>query len=158
VTWLPIIPVGVRGRGTGRIIGAYALLDSGSTTSFCTQKLADDIGVQGKAENLVINTLEKRGSVTTTSMVGLDVMDMDEQVLLEVPRVYTRKDLHISMHGIAEDADLEKWPHLQGVGVCRLKVHQVDLLLGQDVPLALTPKEIRNGGPGEPYAVRTVLG
>ena len=38
------------------------------------------------------------------------------------------------------------------------KANEVSLLIGQDVPDALKPLEVRDGGDGQPYAVRTALG
>ena len=35
----------VKGRGNGRIIEPYALLDNGSTATFCTEQLLEDLGV-----------------------------------------------------------------------------------------------------------------
>ena len=41
---LSIVPVKVKGRGKGRIIETYALLDNGSTATFCTEQLLEDFG------------------------------------------------------------------------------------------------------------------
>ena len=41
---LSIVPVKVKGRGKGRIIETYALLDNGSTATFCTEQLLEDLG------------------------------------------------------------------------------------------------------------------
>ena len=37
---LPIVPVKVKGRGNGEIITTYALLDNGSTSTWCSESLA----------------------------------------------------------------------------------------------------------------------
>ena len=42
---LPIVPVKVKGRGKDVIVTTYALLDSGSTSSWCSQTLAKRHGV-----------------------------------------------------------------------------------------------------------------
>lgn len=47
---LPIVAVKVRAPGGGPECEAYALLDNGSTTTFCTQGLAQKIGVQDHKE------------------------------------------------------------------------------------------------------------
>ena len=45
---LPIIPVTVRSPDGNKQYNTYALLDSGSTNSFCLQELADELQVKGK--------------------------------------------------------------------------------------------------------------
>ena len=46
---LPIVPVKVKGRGSGEIITTYALLDNGSTSTWCSEGLAKKLGVEGHA-------------------------------------------------------------------------------------------------------------
>ena len=54
--------------------------------------------------------------------------------------------------------DLKKWPHLNDINFPMVADEQITLLIGQDVPVALTPIEVRAGKAGEPFATRTVLG
>jgi len=49
--------------------------------------------------------------------------------------------------------DFTQWSHLSGIAFCDVSVSQVSLLLGQDVPEALTPLEVSKGNDGDPYAV-----
>ena len=43
----PIVPVKVKGRGSGEIITTYALLDNGSTSTWCSENLIKKLGVVG---------------------------------------------------------------------------------------------------------------
>ena len=55
--------------------------------------------------------------------------------------------------------DLESYAHLSGLDIPSYNNYQgVDLLIGQDHAEAFLPLEIRKGGPGEPFAVRSILG
>ena len=56
---LPIVPVRVRQHGgsTEDVI-TYALLDSGSTHSFCSEALREKLGVPGRHEKMRLTTLE----------------------------------------------------------------------------------------------------
>ena len=45
---LPIIPVQLKSRNSDKYIYTYAFLDSGSTATFCTEKIANLLHVEGK--------------------------------------------------------------------------------------------------------------
>ena len=47
-TALPIVPVKVRAQGSPFCIETYALLDTGSNSTFCFSMLLDRLGVKGK--------------------------------------------------------------------------------------------------------------
>ena len=53
--------------------------------------------------------------------------------------------------------DINDIQHLKDIPVPS-KASEVSLLIGQDVPDALKPLEVRDGGDHQPYAVRTALG
>ena len=55
-------------------------------------------------------------------------------------------------------SDIAKWSHLQNLKLPKDDIDNVSILIGQDVPTALIPLEVRSGLLDEPYAVRTVLG
>ena len=59
---LSIVPVKVKGRGKGRIIETYALLANGSTATFCTEQLLEDLGVHGNKCELSLATIENENT------------------------------------------------------------------------------------------------
>lgn len=96
-----------------------------------------------------------------TSIAKLEIADIDRQVTIKMPNVYTKNNLPIDIRCIGNGEDIDRWPHLKGLMLPRLHgINQVGLLIGQDVPEALTPLEVVHGGTGSrcPYATRTVLG
>ena len=58
---LPLVPVQAFSPDGSRSMMTYALLDSGSTTTFCTKKLTESLRLCGKRGTLSLNTLEKTG-------------------------------------------------------------------------------------------------
>ncbi|XP_042229944.1 uncharacterized protein LOC121873355 [Homarus americanus] len=58
---------------------------------------------------------------------------------------------------VATAQDVSRWKHLRGVPVPDQDC-SVELLIDQDVPYSLIPLEVRVGGGGAPFAVRTRLG
>ena len=52
--------------------------------------------------------------------------------------------------------DINDIQHLKYIPIPSI-ANEVSLMIGQDVPDALKPLEVRDGGDGQPYAVRTPL-
>ena len=156
---LPIVPVRVRQHGgsTEDVI-TYALLDSGSTHSFCSEALREKLGVPGRHEKMRLTTLENYDTPIDTFAVTLQVTDMNDDNILVMKHVLTRPKFHVSSNCLVSQKELTRWPHLCDIPLPDIDAREAHLLIGQDNPLALTPKEVREGGPGTPYAVRTILG
>ena len=156
---LPIVPVRVRQHGgsTEDVI-TYALLDSGSTHSFCSEALREKLGVPGRHEKMRLTTLENYDTPIDTFAVTLQVTDMNDDNILVMKHVVTRPKFHVSSNCLVSQKELTRWPHLCDIPLPDIDAREAHLLIGQDNPLALTPKEVREGGPGTPYAVRTILG
>jgi predicted aspartyl protease len=55
---LPITPVIVRGFDSGQRVRTQALLDTGSTNTFCTEDLLRQLNVQGQTATMSLTTLE----------------------------------------------------------------------------------------------------
>ena len=154
---LPIVPVRVRAQGRNAYVHTYALLDSGSTSTFCTDELARQLNAASRKQSLSLTTLEKSNSTVETSVVSLIIDSGPATDVIKLPCVYTRESINIQDTYIAKVDDLKGWQHLQGIDVPIVTQHEVGLLIGQDVPDALIPLEVRRAQHG-PYAVRTKLG
>ncbi len=156
---LPIVPVRVKALGENRTIDTYALLDAGSTSSFCTAGLMSELGVDGKKETLSLTTLESKDKKTDTFVIGLEVCGIRQEDWLELPTVYTRPDLAITCLNKATYTDLQSWDHLKELPLPEVSnTEVVTILIGQDCPEALMPLEVKRGDKGSPYAVRSALG
>ncbi|XP_038060478.1 uncharacterized protein LOC119731375 [Patiria miniata] len=155
---LPIVPVKVKAKGSGVCIDTYALLDSGSTSTFCTEELAKRLKLCGQQQQLSLTTLAGANVQTATTVISLTVSGIDCKQPVELPLVYTRRELPIHDANLAKQEDIEKWPHLQGLKLPQVDKGRVQLLIGQDVPEALMPLEVKKGERNAPYATRTELG
>ena len=155
---LPIVPVQVRVKGSERTIRTCALLDSGSTNSFCCEELTDLLAVNGQKEIFTLTTLGRADSMEEAQVVSLEVSDINSERSFDIPKVYTRRELPISMQNAATLDDVAKWPHLRDIPLPNLQGLKVMLLIGQDVPEAMICYETRQGSRGAPYAVRTPFG
>ena len=158
-TALPLVPVKVWSPDGTRSVSTHALLDSGSTTSFCTESLARSVGIKGKHESLALSTLMSSVDSVEMSVLELTISDVHEQHMIHFDRIYAMRNLPVTMQNAATQKDVDKWPHLRDIElVDSSSVNKVDLLIGQDAPVALAPLEVRRGGTKAPFAVKTVLG
>ena len=155
---MSIVPVKVKGRGSGEIITTYALLDNGSTSTWCSESLVKKLGVVGPRIDVSLSTVEKDCNPTSCHIVCLEIMDMDEINMIDLPQVLTKEKLNISADGVACQDDGNRWSHLSGIQVPERINAEVELLIGQDVPKALEPSEIRSRRDNWPYAAKTRFG
>jgi hypothetical protein len=72
--------------------------------------------------------------------------------------VYSKQNLPISPANIATLEDIKTWPHLKGLRIPEVGAEEVTILIGQDCPDAIMPRQMIKGNRGEPYAMRTLLG
>ena len=155
---LPIVPVVVRAPGNQRCVTTYALLDTGSSSTFCSEELMKELGLTGDKELLCLTTLEKQNSKVETMSISLEVSDVAGEIVLQLPVVYSKPSLPVNLDNLGKPEDLSKWNYLRDVDLPRINAEKVTLLIGQDNPEALVPTDFRKGAAGEPYATKTVFG
>ena len=155
---LPIVPVVVSSDEQDVVVSTYALLDSGSTNSFCSAQLVDQFRVTGQKSQLSLTTLDNANSVTEMQSVSLKITGMNTGASVALPVVYVRPQIYMNGLDAVRTTDLTQWSHFSGTAFPDVSLSQVSLLIGQDVPEALIPLEVSEGNAGDPYAVRTILG
>lgn len=147
-TYMPIVQVLINNK-----VKVNALLDTGSSNSFCSSRLINRLNLDGQAVSYCLSTLSKSVH-TKTKMVNLSLMSnngeninlLDVYVIDKIPVKSAYLDRNIYKH--FADIDL----------VTCGDIHEVDLLIGQDHAEALVPLEVRKGNKGEPFAIKTILG
>ena len=155
---LPIVPVKVKVRGKDVIVTTYAMLDSGSTSSWCSESLAKRLGVVGSRVLVSLSTIETDSTPLSCRRVNLEIMDIAEVNIVELPDVLTKDKLNVSSDCVSSQDDVDPWPHLSDIKVPKVIRSEVELLIGQDVPEALEPSEIRSCRGNGPYATKTKFG
>ena len=157
VTGMPVLPVKVKAEGSNRTVETCAFLDGGSNTSFATETLLKKLGAKGDQTTLSLTTMEKERSELKSSIVRLEVSDLDGQHTIILPSVFSVTKLPVLKEDIPRQSDVDRWPHLQGIAMPEIDA-EVSLLIGNDVTKALQPTEIRGSDHEGPYAMKTALG
>ncbi|KAJ8705928.1 hypothetical protein PYW07_010705 [Mythimna separata] len=155
--YLKIVPVEVFGsHGSKKIL---ALMDEGSTVSLLDEKVAQEIGVQGTTEELVIETvggqlIKKKDSQT----LDLTVKGIHQGRRKTLNRVRTVDNLKLAPQFL-EKKRIEDCPHLKKIAdSLHYEGESPQLLIGQDNWELIVTREVRRGRPGQPVASRTGLG
>ena len=151
----------VRAKGQTAYYDTHALLDSGSTMTFCSEALIENLGVKRQQTKLSFITINSREN-TDVEVVTLEVVaaksGMGKTSVIQLPKVYALPNLPTLESCIALAGDAFKWPHLRDLCLPRVDKSGVSILIGQDVPEALWPLELRKEKERQRYATRTRLG
>ena len=149
-TGMAIVPVKVKRKGSDTAIVTYAFLDSGSSSTFCTESLMKQLGIDGLKTKISLTTLEKKGSLVDSFLVrDLVISDLDENNFIALPVLYTRTEIPVTKDDIPNQEDVDLWPHLGGVYLPNVSA-EIGLLIASDVPEALDPLEVKNSEHGGP--------
>ena len=75
---MAILLVKVRRKGSENAITTYAFLNNGSSTTFCTEALTRQFGINGLKTKISLTTLEKKDSLIDSYLLqNLEVNDLD---------------------------------------------------------------------------------
>ena len=122
---------------------------------FCTEALRKQLGVSGPRTKISLTTLEKKDSLVDSIIVeDLTISDLNKNVFIKLPILYTRPSIPVARENIPSQHDVDKWPHLSGVHLPRVDA-EVGLLIASDVPAVLDPLEVKHSEGGGPYTSRT---
>jgi hypothetical protein len=155
---MAIIPVSVRMANGIKTINTYAFLDPGSNVSFCSEDIVKQLGCSGgKKMKIKLGTMGETQTMYTHVINGLEVGNLDGDDFVQLPKVYTKNKMPVSHEHIPTSSDISQWSHLEDISLPQIQ-SEVGLLIGNNIPDAYTPLELRTGPRGSPHAARTVLG
>ena len=145
--YMPTVPVVIDST-----FHACALLDTGSSTTFCSKRLVDELKLQGAKMSYKLQTLH--GSKDCFSeAVDFQVSSRNGTQCLYLKIVLVVDDIPVENSSIS---DLSRYPHLKDLAFSQES--QVDVLIGQDNSAALVPLDVRSGHEGTPFATLTKMG
>ena len=144
---MPVVPALAGGKDI------FCLLDTGSTSTFVSKKLASKLNLDVTVTNLNLRTLNSSVSKTVDS-VNVTIESVDRNFSIDMRSIYVVDSIPTKSYTI----DVKAYSHLRDIDFVSTFDHEVDLLIGQDYASCFVPLEIRKGLKNEPYAVRTPLG
>ena len=156
-TALPVVKVQV--EAAGHSITTLALLDSGSTKSFCSTNLLEKLHTTGQRKSLSVTTLSNN-SLSEVTEVGLYIRSTQEPSLnpIYLDSVYAIPNFPSMRDSIITPEDISSYQHLNSLELPDTKNEDVNLLIGQDHAVAMFPLEVRKSTDKEPFAIKTPLG
>ncbi|KAK3737868.1 hypothetical protein QZH41_019749, partial [Actinostola sp. cb2023] len=123
----------------------YALLDDASDTTFVTDKVQQELGIEGIATRLSLSTMLGREVIKVSKIEGLIAERTDRGAKVELPKTYTRERIPSRRDQVPTPEVANKWPHLQRIKNDIPKLDEtldIGLLIGCNCPKALKPKEV----------------
>ena len=145
---IPVVQVKVNNT-----VDSSALLDTCSTNTFCSQSLASRLKLKGVPVKFELSTLSNKGVFTETTLIPMMCVEAVDGQSLNLHNVHIVKEIPMK----SVKLDVSKMSHLCDLPL-QQDVNTVDLLIGQDNSEALVPLDVKKGGVGQPFAVKTVLG
>ena len=150
--YVPLVSVVVN-NGTS----TWALLDSGSTNTFVTKRLADEMNLKGIKVNYNLNTLNGVTEINS-NIVSIIVEANDRSCSFHLDNVIIVDDLPAKFP--SRPFSQAEHPHLADLPL-QLPPGgtQAQVLIGMDNAFLLEPLDVRSSSArGDPYAIRTSLG
>ncbi|XP_064629277.1 uncharacterized protein LOC135488566 [Lineus longissimus] len=154
---MAIIPVQIKNSDGSIVTETYAFLDPGSNVSFCTDQLADQLGVKGKRTTMKLETMGACQNFVTRQISGLEIASLDGDISIPLGTVFTKSEMPVTSDLIPTQKDIERFEHLKDISLPMISTG-IGLLIGNNVPDAYTPLELKTGLRGTPHAARTAIG
>ena len=158
-----IIPVWVRPEGDpSRESLEYAVLDNQSNVGFVSQSLCDRLNLHGPETQLLLTTMqEKNVLIESNRILGVEVLDFKKQNVIKLPMAFTREVVPANRSQIPKPEVVREWHHLKPVADKLMPYDpaiEISLLIGNNCPRVVRPREIVAGGEDDPYGQRSLLG
>ena len=155
---LIVFPVTVYNKDLKRSQNVFAFVDSGSTCSYITDKLAKELKMTGKQTTLRMGTMNGIRDLPCQIIEGVQVSKLNGKETRDLPPMNTIARIPVDFGNIPRREDFAKYRHMDVLEDFNAFDGEIGLLLGNDVPFITKPLDISAGGEYEPFAMRTALG
>ena len=153
---LQILPIKLHNQH--RSTAVYALLDSGSTSSFLTKNIAEKLKLTPKTTT----TLKIKGFNATqtinSTVVDLQISDIENRETHKWRNVYVVDNDQLPTVKEHPKQTADNNGHLRDIQLPQLNNLNVEALLGCNMYALIMASEIREGNTEQPIAVRSRLG
>ncbi|XP_040164690.1 uncharacterized protein LOC120901052 [Anopheles arabiensis] len=150
-----IVPVTV--YGPAATVTTFAFLDEGSSMTLVDDDLAEQLGDEGKVEPLCIHWTGNTTRIEAGSRrVNLKVGPVDSTKRFAIHSVRTVPGLNLPRQSFVQEE--ERWQHLERLLIRQYRDAETKLLIGFNNLRLAVPLRTKEGGVGDPIAVKTRLG
>ena len=159
VVLLQIIPVAVV-TSRGVKTNTFALLDSGSQTSFILENFADAIGLVGEDSPLKLGTINSSGEPARSRKVSFHVGAFERtktNTQIAVDEAWTVPQLNLPPQKVTLSM-MQDFPHLTDLSNLEVDSKYVTILLGANVFEARLQHDVRRSRPGQPVPILAAFG
>ena len=158
-----IVPVWVRHMSKpSQEVLQYAVLDDQSNVSFVSQSLCEQLDLQGSPTDLLLTTVQERNVHTPSSRIcGLEVLDFNREHTVKLPMLFTRDSIPASRSQIPKTSVAQEWEHLRPIADKLMPYEpdvEISLLIGNNCPSIVRPREVVVGKDDDPYGQRSLMG
>ncbi|XP_033111015.1 uncharacterized protein LOC117112068 [Anneissia japonica] len=139
----------------------YCILDPQSNTSFISDDAAANLNLKGQATKMKLSTMHGATEIDCKRFVDLRIASFDRKTEIKIPVLSSRKCRTARRSQIPTPMTALQGPHLTKISSqipALQKGAPVAILVGNDVPRAVQPRDVIAGGEDEPYAQQTSLG
>ena len=98
---------------------------------------------------------DKRDLYCTYLVNDLQISDLQGENSIDLPGIYTKDRIPVNHSQIPVSEDISRWEHLTGVVLPTVDA-KIGIFLGNNIPDAYTPLEVKIGLRGSPHAARTL--
>ena len=125
-----------------RTVEVLALLDNGSTSTFISEWLANELKLTGKMKNYNLSTLSQNQQPIATKVVSITLDSQAAEQPVTLNNVLVVPD--IPARAVTVDIDLKSLPFLDGLPIVHHSSGQkAHILIGLDNPGLLMPLEVK---------------
>ena len=77
----------------------------------------EELGIEGENTVLSLTTLQSENHSMKSQVLSLEVYDLEENDLVELPTVFSTSTLLIHKSSIPRQSDIDRWPYLSNVKI-----------------------------------------
>ena len=158
-----IVPVWVRPEGDpSRESLEDAVLDDQSNVCFASQSLCDRLQLHGPETQLLLTTMQEKNVLIESKRIhSLEVLDYKKENVVKLPMAFSREEIPANRSQILKPEAVRQWHHLTPVADELMPYNpdtEISLLIGNNCPRVVRPREIMAGEEHDPYGQRSLLG
>ena len=158
-----IVPVWVRHNDKpNKEILQYAILDDQSNVSFISRNLCNRLGVQGPQTEMSLSTMqESKARVQSHRIRDLEVLDYRREHIVKLPMMFESDTIPSNRSQIPRPEVAAEWEHLRVIADQLMPYNpdtEISILIGNNCPRIVRPREVIVGREDDPYEQRSLLG